>query len=536
MAAGIPKQSDCCAPCESPSIVNVPGPQGPAGADGTNGTDGINAFTELTNPFTVPAVGLTDVADVGNSDWAVIGQIVALQGGGNGFEVTAKPSSTEIELENLGYPSNVIAGTIVPPASQLGPSGEKGTDGVSPSPSTLDDLSPTTTRGDILADDGANSPNASLVRLPVGTDGQSLCANALQPTGLDWNTIHPNAADDNAIVRFNGTTGFPVPGQASLMAISDDGSLQSTPTGGNARGSKATDLQVERSAAAQVAAGANSVICGGKNNRALLSNSAVCGGTDNDASGAASFVGGGDTNEALSTNASVGAGTSNSASGAAAFIGGGDTNLTNAANAAICAGQNNQATGPDSFVGGGAGNQATAQSAVVCAGDGNVAAGPYSSIPGGQNARTDKHGQISNAAGAFSTSGDCQATWLNWRISTTDATANVEMFLDGAAQVASIPADTSWGFDILLVGRDDAGVDALWQIKGLIKNNGGTTSLTGSVTQVVLADGTGATWGVSGNVVVDANNGNDSLRIRVTGAAATNIRWHAHARIVELAF
>jgi hypothetical protein len=61
-------------------------------------------------------------------------------------------------------------------------------------------------------------------------------------------------------------------------------------------------------------------------------------------------------------------------------------------------------------------------------------------------------------------------------------------------------------------------------------------TLVAAVTTTVLADGTGATWGVAGSVVASADNVNKSLKIAVTGAALTNIRWVAHARLVEVNF
>jgi hypothetical protein len=51
--------------------------------------------------------------------------------------------------------------------------------------------------------------------------------------------------------------------------------------GGNSRGTSATDLQVTRSAADQVASGNASSIGGGQNNRAAGASSTVAGGTDN---------------------------------------------------------------------------------------------------------------------------------------------------------------------------------------------------------------------------------------------------------------
>lgn len=115
---------DCCAPCDEPLIVQVPGIAGAPGV-GTNGANGSNAYTTLTANFTVPAVDATAVADVGSSSWITIGQILFLQLAGY-FEATAKPTSTQVTLKNLGYAPNVLAGTVIPTFSQLSPSGLQG--------------------------------------------------------------------------------------------------------------------------------------------------------------------------------------------------------------------------------------------------------------------------------------------------------------------------------------------------------------------------------------------------------------------------
>jgi hypothetical protein len=46
---------------------------------------------------------------------------------------------------------------------------------------TIDQVSPTTTKGDIMVDDGTN-----VVRFPVGTDGQILSSNSATTEGIDW--------------------------------------------------------------------------------------------------------------------------------------------------------------------------------------------------------------------------------------------------------------------------------------------------------------------------------------------------------------
>lgn len=106
---------------------------------------------------------------------------------------------------------------------------------------------------------------------------------------------------------------------AALIA-SDAGRLRISQTlqstGGNTRGTGATDLQTTRlsSSPGQVAAGDYSVIGGGQNNTASGLASAVDGGQNNTASGTAAVVGGGDNNIASGNFSTVPGGQSSTAS------------------------------------------------------------------------------------------------------------------------------------------------------------------------------------------------------------------------------
>lgn len=452
----------------------------------------------------MPAVGADVTVEVALSSWASIGQVVHISTAGY-FTVQSKPDSTHISVRNLGYTGNAAPTTVIATSQSVSPGGLIGATGAAGA-GTLNALSPTTTKGDIIVDNGANSPSASDVRFGVGTDGQQLTAVAAQPTGLQWKTLIPNAGTDNGVPRFDGATGTPIPLQTSNVVITDNGAIQASGSGGNARGADAVDLQVVRAAATQVASGTRAFAGAGRNNTVSAIDAAVVGG---------------DTNAATVDYAFVGGGISNTASAASATVAGGDANTASGSQSAISGGVDNTASGSQSFIGGG---------------EGNVASGGYSSVPGGVNALANKWAQRSLSAGSFGAFGDAQASELIWRISTIDATANVEMFLDGSSAIATIPNNTTWGFDIILVGRSSAGVEAVWSVRGAIHNNGGTTALTAAVTTAMIADGTGGTWGVVGSFVVDADNVNDALRLRVTGAAATNIRWTAHARIIEVGF
>lgn len=470
-------------------VSTVPGPAGPAGADGANGTNGSNAYTTTTAQYTQPAVGADVTVAVTDSTWASLTQVVYVSTGGY-YTVQGKPDSTHLTLRNLGYTGNAAPAAIVATSQTVSPGGLQGPTG-SAGAGSLNALSPTTTKGDIIVDNGANSPSASDVRLPVGTNGQLLASVSTQPTGLQWTTVVPNSTTDNGIPRFDGTAGTPVPLQTSKVVITDDGAIQASGSGGNARGANAVDLQTVRSGAAQVA------------------------------SGVESFIGGGDSNTASGTDSAVVGGDGNSATATNSFCGGGSDNSSNADGSALVGGISNIAGGQYSFIGGGSSNTTSSD---------------YSCITGGLGGDTINYAEVSYAAGLFAAAGDAKSMQLMWRIATTDATANVEMRLDGSSERASIPVGTSWHFDIMLVGRSSAGVSASWTAKGLITNNAGTTAMTCAATIASICDGTGATWGVAGSFVVSADNANDALHLDVTGAIGTNIRWVAHGRIIQVKF
>jgi hypothetical protein len=368
----------------------------------------------------------------------------------------------------------------------------------------------------------------------VGTDGQALTANSGQATGLQWNTIQPNAvANSGNIARYNGTSGNPVPLRDSGLLITDVGAIQSTPTGGNARGNYAVDLQVLRVANTQVASGASSGILAGHNNTASGSDSAVAGGlgnsatqgqagvccgTLNTASGPQSFVGGGNSNTANGVASSVLAGASNTASGQSASVGGGSTNTAGATNSCVVGGANNTANGASSAVLGGSNNSAS---------------GSYSSTLGGLFGSAYLYGQTSTASGQFASVGDAQASILVARNLTTDNTPT-ELFLDGFSARLVLPTNTVWGFAGQIVGRTSTGNNEIWPISGGIKNNGGVVSLVGAVTIGVSFADAGFPGPATVGITADAVN--LSLKITVTGVNGSTIRWVAFVRLVEIRF
>jgi len=95
----------------------------------------------------------------------------------------------------------------------------------------------------------------------------------------------------------------------------------------------------------------------------------------------------------------------------------------------------------------------------------------------------------------------------------------------------TIPEGAAWTFDALIVGRTQAGATAGYNIRGVIENVGGATALVGGL-NVAFANEDVAAW----DATVAADNANDALVIRVTGAAATTIRWVATVRTAEVIF
>lgn len=101
---------------------------GAPGTAGTNGLDGQSAFTLTSGPFVMPAVNSSVFVPVGNSDWTTPGEILFVSGAGY-MEVVSVPSSTLVELLNLGYPSNTAPGGTIPPGSLVVSSGLRGAAG-----------------------------------------------------------------------------------------------------------------------------------------------------------------------------------------------------------------------------------------------------------------------------------------------------------------------------------------------------------------------------------------------------------------------
>jgi hypothetical protein len=276
----------------------------------------------------------------------------------------------------------------------------------------------------------------------------------------------------------------------------------------------------------------DSTIGGGSGNRIMDSSEATANVT----------IGGGHNNSiqkgTLSTVISGGEANSINPEVSYGAIGGGQGNQLGfqASYATIVGGQANNIGdyGRGAAIGGGTGNQVfglglfSLSCATISGGGSNSVSSMYGTIPGGSQASARSYGQMAYASGQFATNGDAQTSLYVCRATTTNDT-QTEIFLDGTAQRMTVQRNSTWGFDILLAGRDSSGNSAVFQIRGAIKNNAGTTALVGSLNTTVLAQDVGS-WGAT----VIADDANDALTIKVTGAASTTIRWVASVRTVEV--
>jgi hypothetical protein len=186
-----------------------------------------------------------------------------------------------------------------------------------------------------------------------------------------------------------------------------------------------------------------------------------------------------------------------------------------------------------SVVSGGAFNLATGAVSSVLGGNRNTASAHSSFIGGGESALADKYGQFAHAAGAFGgVQGSAQTSVYVVRAITSDASWT-DLFLNPGVDRMTITPGSVWKFNVLIVATTSTGALAgTWELSGGIKNVGGTTSLMGLGQLSAIKDAGAALW----HAIADADNTNDALVIRVTGAASTQIRWVARVETVEVIF
>jgi hypothetical protein len=113
------------------------GARGASGYSGYSGYSGESAasFSTTTASFVMPSSGSDVLVSVDDSSWISVGQVVYIETAGY-FEVLDTPSSTTVEVENLGYSGNASGATVIATTQQVSPGGLQGASGGSPSYAT----------------------------------------------------------------------------------------------------------------------------------------------------------------------------------------------------------------------------------------------------------------------------------------------------------------------------------------------------------------------------------------------------------------
>jgi hypothetical protein len=165
------------------------------------------------------------------------------------------------------------------------------------------------------------------------------------------------------------------------------------------------------------------------------------------------------------------------------------------------------------------------------------AIGNYS-IAMGHGAQAREYGKSANSSYIFSgTSSKSQSGQITLVSGTTNATPAALTSNNGTASSNNqviLPNNSAYAFHGTIVARQQASggtACAAWKVEGLIRREGsaGTTVLVNSATTIL--DNTPA-WGMA----LSADTTNGGLKIEVTGAAATNIRWVATLNTSEVTY
>lgn len=217
----------------------------------------------------------------------------------------------------------------------------------------------------------------------------------------------------------------------------------------------------------------------------------------------------------------------------------------------VCFGGSNAATSNRASIAGGQNNTASSDYAFVGAGYSNTASGQYSCVLGGDNNSATQTGsyafgsyalsaiinKFTYASGRFSAQGDAQLGVYILRQATTSASATiltVDESAPGSNDQVILPNNSAYAFTGTVVARRKAsdGTDsAAWTIEGLIRREGAANTTT-LVASTVTAISNVPAW----TLALSADTTNGGLKVEVTGATSTNIRWVATVQTTELTY
>jgi hypothetical protein len=353
---------------------------------------------------------------------------------------------------------------------------------------------------DIITATGSAFANGQRVRFTALTGGSGLNTTTNYfVIGVSGATFQLSTTEGGSFVNFttNITAGTLLTGHAvqehvqiSNAASDTNSALVLTPkgtgafvlgppangatSGGNARGSRAVDLQWEtRFAATMVASGTGSVIGGGKNNTASETYSCVPGGEDNTASGSRSFAAGN-----------------------------------------VCAASGIRSTS---------------------IGWRNTTSGSYGAISLGGFSISDRQGMLAFASGRpwANNAGYAQnIVHVLWGKTTTNAAVELLAGDYGEGTVRlTVPSGRLFTGTLKIVGaKSDGSAVASYMRQVTIKNVAGTTSLVGTVNTI------GTDEAASTSISITANDTNDAIKVECTGITSETWRWVCVANMAEMTY
>lgn len=335
----------------------------------------------------------------------------------------------------------------------------------------------------------ATAAGGEVLRLAAGssTIGGATGAHGLEVTTPAGTVSRPEIM--GGLTGTPGRTGWRATGlDANISAVMQpkgSGALlaqfpDSTVAGGNARGANAVDWQQLRTAATQVAGGANAT------------------------------VGGGQGNTASGANSTVGGGNANTTSGNLTVVAGGNLNVASATQSTVAGGRSNAATSANSW------------------------------IPGGQFASTRVHsGRGAWASDRIVVAGDAQCGEFHLLNQTTDATPirlTAEKAAPNANNTVNLPSFAVYAGVLTVVAKAaSTTAAATWRLNvSAVRGIGVATVVVyeGAAAAIAPASssGTGGAWRLE--VAADTTNG--GIAITGAGAAATTINWSARFANVEV--
>lgn len=172
--------------------ITISGSNG-VSASVSGGTFSLSLDTDLQALANTATTGIYVVTGSGTSATRTItgttDRVTITNGDGVSGNPTIDIASTYVGQSSITTLGTITTGTWNADVIDITYGGTGG----STATEAFDNLSPTTTKGDLIVNDGTNN-----VRLPVGTDGQVLVANSGATEGAEWQTFNT----ENTTVAF----------------------------------------------------------------------------------------------------------------------------------------------------------------------------------------------------------------------------------------------------------------------------------------------------------------------------------------------